>query len=276
MRLVHGICLGSCHGEQVNGFLNAIHTLACYVVVCAIPLGMIVSFFAFVCLQSSFFTYSKLEMKNLRLVPNLISEDTRRGFQIFEDFFEKCITLFLISIASFYLMHLQNTYLRSCDSDILSFMLPTVRQGAELSFSMEKLFAFLPSTLNEAGKMDYTSIMAAALVAVLLSVLLGMFYSALRETAKDGVASIQRIIGNNNVVAIYDEQNIDKETVLAKLKDMTYWPVSWLKLNRFVISSIICFVVFFFYRLGLIVIGAVLMWLIVKYLFQINKQLKVD
>ena len=92
---------------------NAFFAFVAYLFIPIVGTSIVFGAFVFLCVFCAFFSESMRHDLNLVLVPDLSSEDPRRGFERFEGFFHNIILAAICTGAMAVAMHLQNVFLRS-------------------------------------------------------------------------------------------------------------------------------------------------------------------
>ncbi|MCA1850365.1 MAG: hypothetical protein LC672_04815, partial [Acidobacteria bacterium] len=96
----------------VNKLGNAVFTFFCFLLQW-VAASAVLDFCVFMCMFSLLIYRHSQENSAVKIVPDLDSEDARRGFQVFQPLMENVMFTAIFAFAMFYLTRLQNLYLRA-------------------------------------------------------------------------------------------------------------------------------------------------------------------
>ena len=126
--------LNSNSAGAIDPYWNFIFALAVYVLYAGIGIGLMFSFFFVVLVFGVFLMPGVVSQYGLVLIPDLKSNDERRGFEIFGPFFGYAVSVSALCFCMCYLMTLQNIYLRTPDRTLLEFIFTPLMTGLQLPF----------------------------------------------------------------------------------------------------------------------------------------------
>lgn len=263
--------------ENTYRLPNFIHSLLCSVFACDIPIGLIAAFFTFLSSQISFFSVRELSMNSLMMLPNVCAANNTNGLAMFEALFEKCIIIIMAAFVLFYLVHLQNTYLRSLSPDLWDFIRTDVFRNVDLrSKDIDKLF---PDIFAYIGALDMYTCLAGVGCVGIVCVFVVIYY-IVRETVKDGIYQLSVL---NDQVDVIDEEvdsnelrkmlvekcdlvEYDEEKIKAMLTAVTYQPGRKMTEKVALGLAVIVFGSVLFYKAGLIFVGLAVTLIFVRYI----------
>jgi hypothetical protein len=181
----------------------------------------IIALVVYLFLFASLFVSSDFRKERFFLVPNLHSQDPRKGFEVFEELFLHAAGAALMAFALGYLVVLQNVYLRS-DAGIVS----------EIIFSWPPVFKNV-FNINTIG---VGVIGALLLLVMLIAVFVSLSWMAVRgrdhvlKAIQEDDANVTKLFGRG----LNALQPDDVQTMLTKI--FVYWPVRWFSLNTLVVA----------------------------------------
>jgi len=258
-----------------NGLLSLLAFLGQSLII-----AVILTFVYQTILASAFFTRLASPDGPYRLIPNAKSQDPRRGFEGLSDFLEYSLILVAILYFQFYLSRIQNIYLRSDAENILSFVHRDLVKGLltnplDLGATVEVVRQGLdPSE----APLDYTSIMVSLAAFGVMMVAAFMIGSTVRGAARSAKRELLALT-DTKPEAVQAVVGLGKEEIQRSMENMVFWPVNYLRAGQFfglVLLGVFCI---FFYRLGVILLGLVLLrifWEVVKYLWGESAQASSD
>jgi len=222
----------------------------------AIELCILLAFFCFIFALS--LTTHRLERGafNLRLVPNLRSNDKqkRMGFENFETVFQPAVFVTILFFIMAFLMRIQNEYLRSGEGkSIFEFLFGDVGNIVSGEGTIKDV-----QSLFDIGQLaDPNSQIAAPTVMIvfaLVSVALGFI---LRHTATASAKAVERGV-KDDASRLETLYGVSKKTILKRLAEIEKWPLAWPKLRQMMIWIAMGIACFFFYKLAFAWIAAFL------------------
>ncbi len=193
----------------------------------------------------------------LTVIPDLNSKDRRRGFEALGAFFGYGLAVFFIVMIVCYFMSAQNIYMRTSDSNILSFYLPDVWmiQAFVQDPSREALdqitgYLFSENTPSTAPQNVFTWVIFAFIVIGFL----GGFYLFLRQAASAGRRVVFDELENIGVARLRRITNLSDEEIRQRLKRIRVWPTDSPGMLTVVAVVIMFLASFVFYKVGVLVI----------------------
>lgn len=220
----------------------------------------------------------------LMVVPNLRSNDLRRGFELLWPPVRAVIIATFVGYAVLYLMRIQNLFLRAQDyRDIFDFMardlLSPMRDitlvvgkflggdevgslSGQISSTPETLERILDPGLNDTQA--YFSVVLFAFVTVIVSILLVIALHDVASRAKQDVIDdheeaedLENFVAHHDVDKTVQSQSNEKKAlwILSRVSDMRTWPLDWPSLNRALKLLLTGILFLIFYRAMLIWIG---------------------
>ncbi|WP_375257971.1 hypothetical protein [Citreimonas sp.] len=208
--------------EDVSWQLNYAFSLSVYVLVPIIGAGLIFGLFIWFASISTFFSVGQLRAEGYVVVPDIDSDDERRGFEVFEELFDSLLRAGLMTAAMALCMHYQNVFLRSPSHENILEMLfadSVGVAGSALDGDFSPLMSYFTG-FDSIVHIENCSISlqtyATALVNMLIFVIIiGLMWRWLRKLATGGLEYTARHI------PVTKRQK-------AKLLTMQVWPVGWM------------------------------------------------
>ena len=250
---------------------NVIFSLAAYLYLVGFVAGFVFSVYAFLLAVASLaynFAYRSI---GLRLVPDLRSTDragrfdTRGGLQIFEGLVHNALWVTLLVFLLFFLIHLQNIYLRSPLPTIGAFAFPDVSTllGAGGS-ALHKVEVLLGAVSARAGMNNLNSAMAYGFGSVLFLLILLVLAVTLRLAASRSQASFAAYLRDERNPVPEWLASIGREACLERLESLSLWPIRWPRANQILLAVVFASICMVFYKLGLILVMSVMAYLLVR------------
>ncbi len=221
---------------------------------------------------------------NLMVVPNLRSNDLRRGFELLWPPIRAVIMATFVGYAVLYLMRIQNLFLRAQEyRDIFDFMardlLSPVRDvtlvvgkflgggeagslSGQISSTPETLERILDPGLNDTQA--YFSVVIFSFVTVIVSILLVIALHDVASRAKQDVIDdheeaedLEDFVARHEVDKTVESKSKEEKTIwiMSRISEMRTWPLDWPSLNRALKLLLIGILFLIFYRAMLIWIG---------------------
>jgi hypothetical protein len=250
---------------------NVIFSLIAYLYLVGLVAGFVFSFYAFLLGVASLaynFAYRSI---GLRLVPDLRSTDragrfdTRGGLQIFEGLVHNALWVTLLVFLLFFLIHLQNIYLRSPLPTIGAFAFPDVSMALGASGgALHKIEILLGAITARAGMHNLNSAMAYGFGSVLFLLILLVLAVTLRLAAGRSQASFAAYLRDERNPVPEWLASIGRETCLDRLESLSLWPIRWPRANQILLAVVFASICMVFYKLGLILVTAVMVYLLVR------------
>lgn len=267
------------NGGAIARLANGVFDLVAFLLEAA----LIASMLSFLILMFDFGNLSEYSRRySVQLIPDLTSEDPRRGFQVFEAPLRRLVYVSFVAFLMAYATRLQNLYLRDLDTNnIWQFIHNDVVAGftAELTGKgagekLAQLFsnAFTP-TLHDRPLATSLNFSEVAVVFGMFAVAVTVFV-VVSDTARNAAreaCDAAKAHYDHGGAPLYPATPGDAKQIL---KTMDVWPIRYLSLNLLICLSIAAAATLFFYRLGLITAGAVLAMAILRAIVEIRRSLQ--
>ena len=198
------------------------------------------------------------ERKSVRIIPNLNTDDSRLGFQVFENLAVNILWTSAFGYAIFYLSRLWNAYLHADQpySSLYDFVIGSILTGFSKNVSFQKIVSQAGDTLFEIGTFSSSGILviSAALVIFSLSVIIVLV--ALRGLASQSKDELLTFLESKDESFLFS--GIPKKKCIAKLKAMEMWPISYPKPTELLLMATFALISLIFFRMGLLYIGTLI------------------
>lgn len=266
---------GSISTDPLPGRTANLVFSACAYLILIPQMAFLFSFFGFlVGLSAVLYRISEGEDRVL-LLPDAASEDRRRGFQRFSDFFMGVLIVSVCAYICCFLMRIQNLFLRTADYHRIDQMIfgeisSELTEDFTLPHDPGSLLAFLSRTISDiAGAVfatgdlaDTQSYFGIGLLLILIFLVVMTLIVILRSAAAESRQLVARSLASPEAqAAVVQYYGLPPETITRNTSDagMDEWPLKWPKLNTFIAYMALGIACFFFYRLALVWI-AVQIW----------------
>jgi hypothetical protein len=201
----------------------------------------------------------------LRLVPSLISDDPRLGFEVFEFFLTNVLYALLTCFLLLYCARIQNIYLRSSHSSLFQFLQKDIVQGfahAAAHLGKLELTGSEIRSLFAVDGGDYTS-MAALIGGVVALLAVGVFLILLLRNGaiQCREAFVNYIAQRSSDFSTFTDDS--EQACLEKLKNMHVWPFKYPKPNQLLVLFAIGIFTLICYKVGLFLFG-ILLFVIIR------------
>jgi hypothetical protein len=258
---------GSCHFADWQYTANMVFAAAAYGYLTWFGAVFAIGFVMAVMLLATSFLTSDFWQKRLVLVPDISSQDPRRGFDIFEGFFTYAIAGSFILFAMGYLVTLQNIYLRSPETNLALFVAPFIVIGE--GFSWNGLLLGLEAAFSGRLGLVNANVGAVTILGVLFMVMLvGTVVFVLRVTADRGWGVFNDDLKSKDpdkqrqVDAYLALKRTTRGQAAGALANFVRWPISWVRINWLVIWLVIATISLFAVTIGFYIIGAGLTYIL--------------
>jgi hypothetical protein len=203
-------------------------------------LSVIFSFFMYFGVFCAHLLPQTLRYFGMRLMPQLASDDDRRGFELFEDVFTWVCALSAVSLVGITTMVFQNVYLRTDFASPMKYMIPFLKKAVETagnisdgSKSAYDAAGFIFAADAPGGILQ--AVGGTLLSIVIILIVIGLSWALLRVSAN----SARRYI-LSEVVDGPDKMNefygLDDAVIRERAAKMTVWPLSWMSLQIYSIT----------------------------------------
>jgi hypothetical protein len=220
--------------------------IACYVYY----ILMIFTFAAWV------FDYTTFEPGS-GIFPDLTDSDTRYGFEQFEPFIENVLFASIAFFFQFFMTRLYYIYMADTSSTSM-FDLIARTMGPGFGKDVFALFVHADASLFDFGSdlhLQDTMMIVATLVVVLSAFLVPAII--VRQAARRSKIRLQEVMLNDSGITKkwYD---LNLAEAQAKLNKMTFWPIRYAQPAQLLVLMLLAASCFFFYKLTLILVAAIL------------------
>lgn len=258
----------SLSGRLANAFLDL--TAFAYE---GIMLGSFLAFFLYL-MDLSRVLPQTIDDRPLTLIPDLRSEDTRRGFEVFQDLLNDMLVIVFLAYIMSYLVRIEGVYLAGNQAPSLgSFIQSDILKGAGDFFSGKETLGKSATGLFATGGASIQAVLAGFASLVVLCFALIITIRTLRSAAE--VARTRARIHYEGPrkrslcgLPVEEEQE--------RLRTMTVWPLGYLRFDLLLIGALLAIATLVFYRIGLYVTGFVIAGVLASSVNRLRKSLKGD
>ncbi|WP_421762242.1 hypothetical protein [Devosia sp.] len=206
---------------------------------------------------------SDIREAKLRVVPDLHSVDSRRGFEVLEDFFFYSIAGCFVLFAMGYLVTLQNVYLRQPDANLATFFAPLIPTKLELDLGK------VVEVLQAGAKLiivNGNSVAVSILGLLFFFIVIASAASALGRAAKRGADRLREQLNGGTLSADFSSYlaglNLTPAAASTALADIRYWPVKWPTVNVTIASLVLGILALLFVNFGAVLVAAGLAYVV--------------
>ncbi len=213
----------------------------------------------FVAAFSSFISTVSKNKVSIRIIPDIDSADSRKGFQIFQPLAENILMVSVFTFLTFYFSRIQNIYLRS-DQNIKS--IDTFIKKDLIPFGDDdSLVAFIssPSHLS-----DFSSQWVSIGTLIIFIVCISLIVFILRDVAIRSKLIIQDLIDQNDSVSLSNITSKSPDIILKSINEMSNWPIKYIGLNTLILLASIAVLCILYYQLGLAMVATAIVALLLK------------
>ena len=234
--------------------LNRVFALFVYVVYAGIGVGILFSFFVALFGVGMFFIPEVARNYGLLVIPDLTSQDRRRGFELLGPFFSRTISVAALCLMLCYLMTLQNIYLRVPARTLVEFLMPYPGDAISL-WQAGKLGQATDALVGHIGYVpgnSMQSLLAWFVASFMVVAVLGVAFLFLRSSALQGRSRLQMEWAQFGTQRLIRIAPVDAEgQALENLQSLRAWPLLWPSLNATMFSTFLIIASFVFYKLGI-------------------------
>lgn len=235
---------------------------------------IVLTFYAMVVIYSDFFSGLSRgkSAEGMRIIPDIDDDEPRRGFSVFEPVFQRVLFATMVGFSLCYFMNIQNLFLRSESSNIVTFISEDIIAGFSLVFNRkfaEGLSEIATSLFDLGHTLNVTSVWAIIIVYFVLSVILCGTAWLLREVARRSRENLQVYVRDDAApIQMFTQSKmaVCRERVKAwsteSQQGMKVWPFGWPSLRRLLSWSLFGAICIVFYRIGLVFVGITIAWVI--------------
>lgn len=251
-------------GVDVDVWLNFVFGLVVYVL-----FALLISAFAFYSITyflgfALFMGGSPMHRHDLYVVPHIQRGDSRRGFELFGDYFFNMFCAIMAILVGLYLLHVQNVYLRTPDAaSLFGLIAGDIKQIYDLldtddTISLTKIKDVMFATpFMEDGDSTIQNIQTAVALTLgpfIIIIVVALSFITLRRTAMQGRQRWEKRFSTPQEslpeAVRMDDAALDKAEDY--IDDMEIWPVKWISLNRLTGVMALILASFIFHRLILL------------------------
>ena len=255
--------INACAKPIANYILNAVFAAAAYgyLAYCGSIVSMV--FVVALALFATFFISPDFLRAGYRLVPDIRSADPRKGFEALEGFFLHAVAACFVLFAMGYLVVLQNVYLRTEDTNIVSLIVPFLSVPEA---KPDVIFAAIGKAFSEQlGVMNLNTVGVSGGGFLILFVMLISAWLALRNTSKRGAKAVGDALEGTPVVRqqlINYLDGLDVGAIRMALDEIQFWPLKWPSLNLLACWLALAMISLFFVTVGFYVISLGLVYVV--------------
>jgi hypothetical protein len=189
------------------------------------------------------------------LVPDLTTDDTRRGFENFGPFVENLLFASVSFFFVFFMTRLDQLFVTSTSGDIGSFISGDVAKG--FFDGVKTLFTKGDATLFATGdKLLYSTAMVFAGLCVTIAIAFIVPAVILRQAASASRSRLDHVIDRHPEVL--NRLQLTKDEAHKRLASMTFWPLKYPAPLQLTLITALAFGCFVFYKLTLALVGVML------------------
>ena len=222
-----------------------------------------VSFMVAFGLYVRFVFASDIRKAKLRVVPDLASADSRRGFEVLEDFFFYAIAGCFALFAMGYLVTLQNVYLRQAAPNLAEFFAPLL--PTKIALDLAQVVAVVQAGVKLIV-VNGDSVGVSILGLMFFFIISISAASALGRAAKRGAERIQRELDAPEVHPDFADYLASlkqtRESAQKALKDIRYWPLEWPTVNATIGALVLGILALLFVNFGVLLVAVGLAYVI--------------
>jgi hypothetical protein len=236
-------------------WLNRFFAISVYILFAGIGVGGLFAFFVALFGVGMFFMPDVSKRYGMLIVPDIGSQDDRKGFELLGRFFSLTLSITALCLVMAYLMSLQNIYLRVPARNLFEFLTPSVG-AAKVALSAgrpgEALDALLGNIFVVPGD-SLQSLIAWFIAAFMVIAILGVAYLFLRASALEGRGRLLTELSRLGTARLRRLTPLDAAEIRSRLQAMRTWPLLWPSLNATIIATFLIVIAFVFYKAGIVV-----------------------
>lgn len=213
-------------------------------------------------LFATFFISPDFVRSGYRLVPDVDSPDSRKGFQLLEGFFLHAVAGCFVLFAMGYLVVLQNVYLRTAYGSIAHLIVPFL---ASAPTGDDVVGAIQRAVSEQLGVMNLNSVAVTGAGFLIVFVMVVSAWLALRATAKRGVNAVNEALdGTEDDRKRVTEHlgGLTPDAARAAINDIEYWPLKWPTLNALICWLVLAVISLFFVTVGFYIMSVGLAYVV--------------
>jgi hypothetical protein len=198
----------------------------------------------------------------LYIVPDLKSDDVRRGFEVFSIPLQHMLLSALTSYLICYLVRLESVYMNSFAASSLATFVSSLNLGriVLVAFTDWKSLPAELLRLFDPGPYAFRGVLSCVLSGIVSAFSLIAVISTIRLAAADARTRAARLL-KAGTATLFGGQIADETE---KVKSMQVWPLAYIGLNALVTMSLLAVVTLYFYKIGLYFALLTLVVLLIK------------
>jgi len=253
--------LGWTNGAIVNPAINKAANMALSFVAFTAQ-GFVVTFFCYtvgVVLVFAVWIYRYSGDQQRKIVPNVISEDVRRGFEVFEPLMFRLLCMALVFTLVAFSIRMQLIYNSSYSpaGTALAFVLQDMAAG--VFASIKAVFQGQSPDLFQVSLVPVFGMgISCATMAILVSLVTIFPTLILSLLARDSRESLRTCLAQADCPPC-SKRSVDRADCEKRLKHMDFWPMQYprpLELLAYVVFAAFCFI---FYKFTIVLFGVIAM-----------------
>jgi hypothetical protein len=251
------------HASPIARYTDAGFSLAAFTLQ-GLFLACLLTFFVFIFCLCRFVQDLADSRRPPILIPNFLSDDLRRGFEIFEGITTDVLIAGLCAYGLFYFSKTWNVFLRSDHSTYSTFIAGDIARGFKSGS-----WKGLGGSVFDSGPTNFSGTMVTMAAVVLFCFCLLIPLLILVRAAKDSRAFLLQKL-DDGVSPRRSSHEYAAAKVRARLKNMKFWPMEYPKQNYLLVIVLFATVSIYYFRIGLFYIG-ILIALILQRVYRMTR-----
>jgi len=204
----------------------------------------------------------------LRVVPDLKSEDPRRGFEVFAEPLNEMLGVAFINYLMCYFVRLQGVYMEDTAAPSLAaFVHADIFAGAKAADGQTKISA-VAEHIFAVGEQTTRGTLAELLFVLVFTFSLVVVVMTVRKAAYRARAAAVQFLNDAPGRTLF---GLEPQVELDRAKSIVAWPLGYLRLDVLLFLTLFALFTLVLYRVGLFVAGAVLAALLIRAMNRIRK-----
>jgi hypothetical protein len=203
-----------------------------------------------------FFFSTDLTVAGYVIIPDVTSEDERRGFEALEPFFLHAVAGCFVLFAMGYLVTLQNVYLRTDYANVLSLIVPYLVDVKSLSPDAV-ISAIKDALTKQLIVLNGNSVAVSVLGFLFILVMISAAASALGRTARLGQIRVLDTLDSPGEAKqrLLAQLGVSEDAARAALETVRRWPMKWPTLNVMIAWLILAILSLVFVTIGFLIMS---------------------
>lgn len=205
------------------------------------------------------------------LVPDLASEDPRRGFEDLADPLQEMLGVTLLAYLMCYCVVLEGAYLKSKTATSLAdFVQSDIWAGISQAVNPSKggALASIFQHLFTAGDQTLRGTLSASIFVLVFTFSLIVVAITARGAAGRARSAALRYLSAPSATSLF---GLGTSVEIERAKSMVVWPLGYLKLNWILLGALLAECTLYFYRVGLFAAGFVIVALLSRLMYRLIK-----